>query len=142
MTEVCSLFPEEEPWVGSNQLQQMVPHASLPVGHSSTLGSNSLGPGPLGFGQSKLNLAERQHCALLGWPESLFIPHLVKGPLGIKHKHPQYPQLLQTQTTSEPLTYRDDLPRLHPPHQTFIKRGFPSSTSLTSMHREDQWTNA
>lgn len=41
--EVCSLFQEEEILVGSNQLQQMVPHASRPVGHSSTIGSNSLG---------------------------------------------------------------------------------------------------
>lgn len=43
MIEVCSLFQEEETLVGSNQLQQMVPHASRPVGHSSTIGSNSLG---------------------------------------------------------------------------------------------------
>lgn len=95
-------------------------------------------PGPLGFGQSEPNLAERQHCALLGWPESLFIPHLGKGPLGIKHKHPQCPKLLQTQTISGPPTHRDNPPRLYPPYQTFIKGGFPSSTSLTTMNQEDQ----
>ena len=95
-------------------------------------------PGPLGFGQSKPNLTERQHCAMLGWPESLFIPHLGKGPLGIKHKHPQCPKLLQTQTISGPPTHRDNPPRRYPPYQTFIKGGFPSSTSLTTMNQEDQ----